>query len=83
MTLEERETAYHEAQHSIDIILSDITSYATSTNYAINYCRAAKGMVGHEFRVQCAYILNNITHWRHPQAKLVRSILREYSKSTL
>jgi hypothetical protein len=63
-------------QEAIDIILSDKAHYGTSLNYAINYCRAAKEMTGHELDVQILYILNNITSWRHPQAKEVRQVLR-------
>ena len=63
-------------QEAIDVILSDKVHYGTSLNYAINYCRAAKTMSGHELDVQILYILNNITSWRHPQAKEVRQVLR-------
>ena len=63
-------------QEAIDVILSDKPRYGTSLNYAINYCKSAKGMTGHELDVQCLYILNNITTWRHPQAKEVRATLR-------
>jgi hypothetical protein len=63
-------------QEAIQIILSDKKSYKTSLNYAVNYCLAARDMVGHTLDVQCLYILNNITHWRHPQAKQVRAALK-------
>lgn len=63
-------------QEAIDVILSDKKSYSGSLNYAVNYCKAAKFMTGEELRVQILYILNNITHWRHPQAKEVRAVLR-------
>lgn len=61
----------HEA---IQIILMD------SLNYAINYCRAAQGMNEEELRVQCLYILNNIIGWRHPEAKRVRQVLKEFAR---
>jgi len=64
-------------QEAIDVILSDKEHYNTSLNWAVNYCRAAKGMSGHELDVQILYILNNIQSWRHPQAKEVRGVLRE------
>jgi len=63
-------------QEAIDVILSDQKNYKTSLNFAINYCRAAKRMTGEELDVQCLYILNNITRWRHPLAKEVRRALR-------
>jgi hypothetical protein len=69
---------YEEVQAAIDIILLDEKAYNKSLNYAISYCREAKFMYGDELRVQCAYILNNITHWRHPLAKEVRTILKKY-----
>jgi hypothetical protein len=34
----------------------------------------------YEFETQCLYILNNISHWRNPQAKAVRNKLREKVK---
>ena len=66
-------------QQAIDTILSDKAKYATSLNYAVNYCRVAKCMTGEELRVQCLYILNNITGWRHSQAKEVRIILKKFA----
>lgn len=63
----------HEA---IKVILSDTKAYAKALNYAVNYCKEAMYMEGHELDVQCLYIINNITHWRHPQAKEVRQALR-------
>lgn len=68
-----------EQVHSaIDVILSDRASYSKSLNYAVEYCRAAKWMGGHDLKVQCLYILGNITRWRHPQAKDVRAVLKAY-----
>ena len=64
----------HEA---IEVILSDKKSYNTSLNYAVNYCQHALGLTGKDLEVQCLYILNNITHWRHPLAKEVRQTLRK------
>lgn len=67
---------------AIRVILSDSKSYSTSLNYAIAYCQLAQGMAGEELRVQCLYILNNISHWRHPEAKAVREVLKSFSKTT-
>ena len=63
-------------QEAIRVILEDVGHYTTSLNYAVAYCMAALGMTGHELDVQILYILNNIQHWRHPQAKEVRAALR-------
>ena len=68
----------HEA---IRVILSDMAKYATSLNYAVNYCRVAMCQDGEDLRVQCLYILNNISGWRHPKAKAVRNCLKAYSKN--
>lgn len=67
-------------QDAIDVILSDKKSYTTSLNYAVDYCRFAKRMTGHDLAVQCLYILNNIQHWRHPSAKNVRVVLKAFVK---
>ena len=64
-------------KEGIQIILNDKKSYGTSLNYAVNYCKAALDLKGHALDTQCLYILNNITHWRHPQAKDVRKVLRK------
>ena len=49
-------------------------------NYAVNYARAGLAMTGHELKVQCLYVLNNIAHWRGETAKEVRNILKEFTK---
>jgi hypothetical protein len=69
---------------AIQLILNNQNK--TSLNYAIPYCKAAMNMKEgtNEFKVQCIYILNNITHWFHPSARNVRMILKgvvkEYNK---
>ena len=67
-----------QVKDAIRTILSDRDSYSKSLNYAVNYCRAALGMSGEDLRVQCLYIVSNITRWRHPQAREVRLILKSY-----
>ena len=69
----------HEA---IRVILSDTAKFNTSLNYAVNYCRAGLAMSegSLELRYQCPYILSNITAWRHPQAKDVRTALKKGCK---
>jgi hypothetical protein len=65
-------------KEAIQVILSDTKNFAGTLNWAVNYCRAAMGMEdgSNELRVQCAYILSNISRWRHPQAKAVREVLK-------
>ena len=49
-------------------------------NWAVNYARAGLAMSGEDLRVQCLYVLNNITHWRGEVAKSVRQILKDFTK---
>jgi hypothetical protein len=67
-------------QDAINVILSDVKAYKTSLNYAVGYCKAARTMTEHELAVQCLYILNNIQHWRNPNAKTVRTVLKAFVK---
>lgn len=67
-----------EVKAAINTILSDKKAYATSLNYAVNYCKAALAMSGYNLSVQIPYILNNISHWRHPEAKNVRMVLKNF-----
>jgi len=75
------QTSTEQVKDAIRTILSDRDSYAKSLNYAVNYCREALRMDGEDLRVQCLYIVNNLTRWRHPQAREVRLILKSYSKT--
>lgn len=76
---EVKKPSEEDIQDTLDTILSDTRSYATSLNYAMGYVRYAKGMTGRELEVQCIYILNNISHWRHKEAKNVRNILKQFA----
>ena len=67
-------------QLAIKIILSDTKSWRTSLNYAVDYCKAAGSMTGHELEVQVLYILNNIIHWRGAGSKEVRATLKAFTK---
>ena len=49
-------------------------------NYAVNYAREGMHMTGADARVQALYILNNMTRWRGPTAKLVRESLKAIAK---
>lgn len=53
---------------------------SNANGYAKGYALAGLEMVGHEVRVQALYILNNISHWRGPEAKAVRAALKEMVK---
>jgi hypothetical protein len=68
----------HEVTDAIRKILDDKASYSKSLNYAVEYCKNAMDMGGEELRVQCLYILNNIAHWRHADAKEVRLVLKRF-----
>jgi hypothetical protein len=50
--------------------------------YAKAYATAAlqHSMTGHELKVQCLYILNNLQYWRGDKARVVKQVLKEYSK---
>ena len=51
-------------------------------NYCINYAKYGLYLQDREAaRVQSLYILNNMIYWRGPEAKKVRSFLKEFSKS--
>lgn len=73
----------YDVKMALDKIIGDKKSYNTSLNYAINYTRAGLGMSGEELRVQCLYILSNLSSWRHPAAKEVRHILKTFSKQEI
>jgi hypothetical protein len=49
-------------------------------NYAVHYAYAGMHMTGDDARVQAIYILNNMSRWRGPTAKLVRESLRAIAK---
>ena len=67
-------------KEALSIILAN--SHAPALNYAIAYAAEAMRMPANseELRVQCLYVVSNISHWRHPQAKEVRATLKEASK---
>lgn len=78
-----------EVYEAIGVILSDKQAYSKSLNWAVNYmdivkrlqdlCIAAMSMEGEDLRVQCLYILGNITSWRHPEAPGVRKTLKAFA----
>lgn len=53
-----------------------------SVRFAVNYAEAGLGMTDPEsVRVQCLYILNNITGWRGDDAKAARAEFKRLSVS--
>lgn len=48
--------------------------------YARAYANAGIGMRGEEARVQCLYILNNLSRWRGPLARDVKAVLKATGK---
>ncbi len=71
-------TTVDQVHDAIRIILNDRANYPKTLNYAVEYCRAALWQGGDDLRVQCLYILNNISRWRHPKAKDVRAVLTSF-----
>jgi hypothetical protein len=71
------ESHVHEV---IQTILSDWEKYSTSLKYAVRYCEVALEMKEHVLKIQCLYILNNITNWRHPNAPYIRRVLKAFAK---
>ena len=51
-----------------------------SLNWAVDYAMTGLSMNGHGLKIQCLYVLNNISRWRGDEAKEVRQILKNYSK---
>ena len=49
-------------------------------NWAVNYASEGLGLSGHSLRIQCLYVLNNMTGWRGVTAKEVRAVLKEFTK---
>lgn len=56
-------------------------SDAKALNYAVNYAKAGLSMSGDELRVQCLYVLNNMSRWRGDVAKSVRKTLKDFTKT--
>jgi len=52
---------------------------ASAVNWAVAYARAGLDLEGEDLRVQCLYILNNITHWRGDTATWVRRTLKAFA----
>jgi hypothetical protein len=54
--------------------------------YAKSYAGAGVGLVTadaprHELEVQALYILSNTTHWRGDEARMVKQLLRDFSRA--
>ena len=55
-------------------------SKSKALNYCMNYAKVGLGMSGYELYVQVLYVLNNMTHWRGPEATEVRKTLKQFVK---
>ena len=53
---------------------------AKALNYAVNYAQEGLLLTGEALRVQCLYILGNMTSWRGEDAKKVRKTLKAFVK---
>lgn len=73
-------TVEGNVKEAIKVILSDTKAYSKTLNYAVRYCETALSLEGYELQIQCLYILNNITRWRHSKAKAIRVILKNFVK---
>ena len=69
-------------ESDVYVALMDIVDHKEdkALNYAINYAKAGLHLTGHELKIQCLYILNNITHWRREGHKEVRKVLKDFVK---
>ena len=54
-------------------------SHEKALNYAVEYAKAGLDMTGYELRIQCLYVLSNMTRWRGDLAKEVRRVLKEFT----
>ena len=64
-----------------EIGLSDLKK-GKPNGYALAYARAGIGLEEEALKTQCLYVLNNIQHWRHPDAKGIRETLKDYVKKS-
>ena len=70
--------AHMSFQECCDAIIKH--SNEPSLNYAVNYAKVGRNMIGDEARVQALYILNNMSRWRGDDAKRVREALKIIGK---
>ena len=57
------------------------SQFSRALNYAHGYASAGMNLsTAEEVKVQCLYILNNITHWRGATAKQARATFKEFAK---
>lgn len=70
--------AHMSFQECCDTIIKH--SNEPALNYAVNYAKAGRNMIGEEARVQALYILNNMSRWRGDTARSVRAALRIIGK---
>lgn len=56
----------------------DNGSKSKALDYAVDYARVGLRMTGEDLRVQCLYVVTNITGWRGDQAKRIRKNLHDF-----
>lgn len=70
-----------ERFHSACADIQREAKHTKALNYAVGYAAAGGSLRDEEaIKVQCLYILNNITHWRGPVAKAARATFKELAK---
>jgi hypothetical protein len=75
----DHEKRFHSCCKSI-IHAADV-DHTKAVNWAYGYAQAGLSLYTSEgIRVQCLYILNNITHWRGDEAKRVRNELKSLAE---
>lgn len=67
-----------QMRDALEIIMNNRD--AKALNYAVAYADIGIGLEGDDLRIQCLYVLNNMSHWRGDNAKKVRTILKAYTK---
>jgi len=69
-----------DVREHLRIMVSDTKSHATSLNWAIRRVMMALIAPDHELKERLMYILGNMVHWRHPKAKQVRNVFKQWIK---
>jgi hypothetical protein len=69
-----------DVREHLMIVICDEKAHGTTLNWAIQRVKMAYRAPDHELKDRLLYILGNMTHWRHPQAKQVRNVFKQYIK---
>ena len=69
---------FHDACRAV---LADADNHKGNMPYARAYAKAGLHItVPDAQRTQALYVLTNLSHWRHADAKAVRAFLKEFTK---